>query len=89
MNTEEIIRAITNNKKLQEKLSQKDMTELFVVLTDREKDVITRRFGLDGTPEATLEELGKAFDVTRERVRQWEAKALRKLRRCIGSRSDD
>ena len=49
-------------------------------LSDREKKVLELRFGLnDGTPR-TLEEVGKEFDVTRERIRQIEAKALRKLK---------
>ena len=49
-------------------------------LTDREREVIEQRFGLrDGSPR-TLEEVGRQFSVTRERIRQIEAKALRKLR---------
>ncbi len=55
-------------------------------LTDREKDILTLRFGLeDGSPK-TLEEVGSAFKVTRERIRQIEAKALRKLRHPSRSR---
>ena len=57
--------------------------ELFSVLkslTPREERVITLRFGLEDGRAHTLEELGKEFNVTRERVRQIEAKALRKLR---------
>ena len=54
--------------------------ELLNTLTDRERKIIALRFGLeDGRPK-TLEEVGKEFKVTRERVRQIEAKALRKLR---------
>ncbi len=49
-------------------------------LTPREERVITLRFGLDDGRPRTLEELGKEFNVTRERIRQIEAKALRKLR---------
>ena len=49
-------------------------------LTDREKKVLILRFGLDDGRARTLEEVGKEFDVTRERIRQIEAKALRKLR---------
>ena len=48
-------------------------------LTDREQEVITLRFGLDGNQPHTLEEVGQMFHVTRERIRQIEAKALRKL----------
>lgn len=50
------------------------------VLTERELNVIIRRFGLDDNTPRTLEQVGKEFNVTRERIRQIEAKALRKLR---------
>ena len=49
-------------------------------LTPREEKVRRRRFGLDDGRPRTLEEVGKEFNVTRERIRQIEAKALRKLR---------
>ena len=49
-------------------------------LTEREKEVIILRFGLEDGVARTLEDVGKKFDVTRERIRQIEAKALRKLR---------
>jgi RNA polymerase primary sigma factor len=49
-------------------------------LTDREERVIQKRFGIDGNKEATLEEIGLDFDVTRERIRQIEAKAIQRLR---------
>ena len=49
-------------------------------LNDREARVLSLRFGLDDGRPRTLEEVGKEFDVTRERIRQIEAKALRKLR---------
>ncbi|HEC10065.1 MAG TPA: RNA polymerase sigma factor [Acidimicrobiales bacterium] len=49
-------------------------------LKDREKDIVIRRFGLNGTPPQTLEDVGREFGVTRERVRQIEAKTLAKLR---------
>ena len=56
------------------------VNEVLETLTPREAEVLRLRFGLrDGTPQ-TLEEVGKAFNVTRERIRQIEAKALRKLR---------
>ena len=55
-------------------------------LTDREKRVITLRFGLHDGRARTLEEVGKEFDVTRERIRQIEAKAIRKLRHPSRSR---
>lgn len=60
---------------LKEKVSQ-----LLAVLNEREADVLKLRFGLDGHPEHTLEQVGKAFRVTRERIRQIESKALKKLR---------
>jgi RNA polymerase primary sigma factor len=49
-------------------------------LTDREKKVLILRFGIEDGRTRTLEEVGKEFNVTRERIRQIEAKALRKLR---------
>jgi RNA polymerase primary sigma factor len=49
-------------------------------LTNREAKVLRMRFGIDMNTDHTLEEVGKQFDVTRERIRQIEAKALRKLR---------
>jgi len=59
--------------------------DLLETLTDREKKVILMRFGIgDGRPR-TLEEVGNEFDVTRERIRQIEAKALRKLRHPVRS----
>ena len=53
-------------------------------LHQRERDVLRLRFGLDRAPEQTLAEIGERFDLTRERIRQIEAKALTKLRHpCI------
>ena len=49
-------------------------------LDDREKDVVRMRFGLDGTDPLTLEQVGKHFGVTRERVRQIEARTMSKLK---------
>ena len=57
------------------------MDEALKRLDPREEQVIRMRFGLDGQNPQTLEEVGKEFNVTRERIRQIEAKALRKLRR--------
>ncbi|ELA08183.1 RNA polymerase sigma factor 70 [Moraxella macacae 0408225] len=54
--------------------------EVLANLTDREAKVLKMRFGIDMATDHTLEEVGKQFDVTRERIRQIEAKALRKLR---------
>ena len=62
------------------------MTKVLSTLTRREEKVIRLRFGLgDGTPR-TLEEVGTIFNVTRERIRQIEAKALRRLRHPKRSR---
>jgi RNA polymerase primary sigma factor len=54
--------------------------EILSTLTPREAKVLRMRFGIDMNTDHTLEEVGKQFDVTRERIRQIEAKALRKLR---------
>jgi RNA polymerase primary sigma factor len=54
--------------------------EALATLTPREEKVLRLRFGIDEKGDHTLEEVGQMFDVTRERVRQIEAKALRKLR---------
>ena len=55
-------------------------------ITPREAKVLRMRFGINMNTDHTLEEVGKQFDVTRERIRQIEAKALRKLRHPIRSR---
>ena len=56
------------------------LNEVLATLTDREQEVLRLRFGLDDGRQRTLEEVGQQFKVTRERIRQIEAKALRKLR---------
>lgn len=61
-------------------LLKEQLDTVLTTLTDREKKVLTLRFGLEDGRARTLEEVGKEFDVTRERIRQIEAKALRKLR---------
>jgi RNA polymerase primary sigma factor len=61
-------------------LRKEDIFKTLGTLTERERDVIIMRFGLLDERACTLEEVGKRFDVTRERIRQIEAKALRKLR---------
>jgi RNA polymerase primary sigma factor len=61
--------------------SLRDVTkEVLDTLTPREAKVLRMRFGIEMSTDHTLEEVGKQFDVTRERIRQIEAKALRKLR---------
>ena len=67
--------ALAESNMLKEKIN-----EVLAMLTPRENEVIRRRYGLDDGKPKTLEEVGKEFNVTRERIRQIEAKALRKLR---------
>ncbi len=62
------------------KILREQVDEVLAALTDRERKVLQLRFGLDGTKGRTLEEVGREFRVTRERIRQIESKALRKLR---------
>lgn len=59
------------------------LQEVFMVLSIKEKDVVTRRFNLNNKKKETLEQIGKDFKVTRERIRQIEKVALSKLRRII------
>jgi len=67
-------------------LLKEQLLEVLSTLTDREQKVLRLRFGLDDGRARTLEEVGKEFSVTRERIRQIEAKALRKLRHPSRSR---
>jgi RNA polymerase primary sigma factor len=67
-------------------LLRESLSEVLNQLTDRERDVLRLRFGLVDGRSRTLEEVGKEFNVTRERIRQIEAKALRKLRHPSRSR---
>ncbi len=67
-------------------LLKEQLVEVLDTLTDREQKVLRLRFGLDDGRARTLEEVGKEFSVTRERIRQIEAKALRKLRHPSRSR---
>ena len=81
MNTQEgIAQVVTNRYNLADMI--KDM---FLVLTDKEQDVITRRFSLNNKPRQTLEKIGQSFSVTRERIRQIESIALSKLKRTISN----
>jgi RNA polymerase primary sigma factor len=61
-------------------LLKESLEEVFATLSEREAKVLKLRFGLNGNKPMTLEEVGKEFGVTRERIRQIEAKALRKLK---------
>ena len=71
-----------------ERLEEKDMRaslpRLLKALTPRERDVIRMRYGLGGGKEKTLEDIGEKFGITRERIRQIQMVALRKLRREMG-----
>ena len=67
-------------------LLREDLDEVLKTLTEREQKVLCLRFGLEDGRARTLEEVGKEFNVTRERIRQIEAKALRKLRHPSRSR---
>lgn len=67
-------------------LLKEQLNEVLCTLTEREQKVLRLRFGLDDGRARTLEEVGKEFNVTRERIRQIEAKALRKLRHPSRSR---
>lgn len=67
-------------------LLKEQLVEVLGTLTEREQKVLRLRFGLDDGRARTLEEVGKEFSVTRERIRQIEAKALRKLRHPSRSR---
>ena len=73
-----------------EQLRDKDMRDevgdLLAVLDDRERRIINCRFGLDGAKTKTLEEVGEKFGVTRERIRQLQNIALRKLRRALAKK---
>jgi RNA polymerase primary sigma factor len=75
------------------KLAEK-VDSVLNTLTAREKRVIQKRFGFEGGQVQTLSEIGKAFDVTRERIRQIETKALRKLKhptrlKALGASASD
>jgi RNA polymerase primary sigma factor len=63
-----------------------ELSELLEVLDDRERKIIFDRYGLDGGKSKTLEEIGKKFGVTRERIRQVQNIALAKLRKALAKR---
>lgn len=82
--------ADNSNRSPEEEAMRQAMTECLnqsmSCLTDKERDIIRYRFGLDGNDAMTLDEVGKLFHVTRERIRQIESKALKKLRKPVRSR---
>lgn len=73
-------------KTVAHELLREDLAEVLSSLSPRERDVLRLRFGMDDGRQRTLEEVGQLFGVTRERIRQIEAKALRKLRHPNRSR---
>jgi len=75
--------ALTPFELLRDKNMYDEMGDMLSVLDDREKKIIFSRFGLDGGKPRTLEEVGKKFGVTRERIRQLQNIALAKLRRAL------
>lgn len=77
------LEALTPFEQLRDQNLLEEVGELLAVLDDREKKIIFSRFGLDGGKAKTLEEVGKKFGVTRERIRQLQNIALMKLRRAL------
>jgi RNA polymerase primary sigma factor len=75
--------ALTPYELLRVKTMRQEIREHVKYLAPREAEILTLRFGLDGQPPRTLEQVGKRFKVTRERVRQIQEIALRKLRRRV------
>ncbi|MGN0298722.1 MAG: RNA polymerase sigma factor RpoD [Lachnospiraceae bacterium] len=74
------------SEEIDQKFLREQIQEALHSLTPREADVLRMRFGLDGNDAKTLEEVGREFHVTRERIRQIEAKALRKLKHPMRSK---
>jgi RNA polymerase primary sigma factor len=73
---------------LRDKDTLEEIAEVLVMLDDRERMIINRRFGLDGQEPKTLEEIGRELGVTRERVRQVQNVALNRLRGALHKRED-
>lgn len=71
---------------LRDKDLHNDVDGLLEVLDDREKEIISQRFGFDGGEQKTLEEIGRKFRVSRERIRQLQNEALSKLRRALSQK---
>ena len=77
---------VTPEQNVESVMLREHIDTLLEDLKERERQVIVRRFGLDDGHPRTLEEVGREFNVTRERIRQIEAKALRKLRKPVRSK---
>lgn len=76
--------SVATDTAVMNKINLTDIIEdMFLVLTQKEKEVIIKRFSLDNEPKQTLEKIGQSFSVTRERIRQIEKIALGKLRRTV------
>ena len=71
---------------MDEQLLKQELDDVLTTLTEREEEVLRYRYGLSGDKVKTLEEIGTLFGVTRERVRQIESKAIKKLRYSSRSR---
>lgn len=80
------VHALTPEASVESVILREHIDTLLLDLKDRERQVIILRFGLEDGHPRTLEEVGKVFNVTRERIRQIEAKALRKLRNPVRSK---
>ena len=79
-------RALAPADAASQQLLREQVEDVLATLTSRERRVLQLRFGLEDGRSRTLEEVGREFSVTRERIRQIEAKALRKLRHPSRSR---
>src|SRR3990172_8530611 len=79
-------RALPPHENYEEIEKKEILSKMLDTLTPRERKVIEMRFGLSGENSHTLEEIGADFEVTRDRIRQIEARALRKLRHPSNSR---
>jgi RNA polymerase primary sigma factor len=79
-------RAVNPLDMLSDKNLHGELDGLLSILDDRERRIIDERFGLNGRTALTLEEVGREFGVTRERIRQLQNSALAKMRRALGKK---